>query len=147
MLHSCSRLRSINTSLNTEDSIGGLLRKYSLSSHYRNTSLNNRHPRFSSLVSYSVMTPFVTILHAALDLILFSHNSLPPTHALTVSIITLCTWGLQVAFWTQCDLRHNFAVTGTTCYQSNLDESMTGVSQGAGRARVAVGFSVIFLCV
>lgn len=96
--------------------------------------------------------PVLTILQSAADLILFFTIGLNPVFALTVSILFLCGWAVQVSFWADCDISGSWTLSAYgTCYQSNLQPvppggfAVVGVTTGLGNTKVAFGFFLLVL--
>ena len=95
--------------------------------------------------------PFLSILHAGLDLGLYASGHLHPIYALTGSLICLCGWGVQAGFWTQCDLPSNLETAAEgQCYQSYVQKGpkngdLVDVPTSLANAKVAFGFLVLVM--
>ena len=107
-------------------------------------------PRF--FVFYSGTMPFLTLLHASLDLVLHFLALLNPLYALTGSLAFLTGWAVQLGFWTQCDITSNMNVNGGrgTCYQFFVEKTrdngdLVGVPVGLANAKVAFGYMLLVL--
>jgi len=95
--------------------------------------------------------PLLTILQSATDLILHFTIGLNQIYALTVSLIFLCGWAIQVGFWAGCDISANWYESAEgTCYQSNLQQTgrgggLVGISDSLGNAKDAFGILLLVL--
>lgn len=95
--------------------------------------------------------PFFSILHATLDLGLYIGGRLPSIYALAGSLVLLCGWGVQVGFWTQCDVQAS-RETGAPgqCYQFYIQQDpkngkLVGVSESLANAKVGFGWLVLIM--
>lgn len=113
--------------------------------------LTNQHLSFHRFfVFYSATTPVLTIIHAALDLILYLMALLHPVYALIGSVIFVCGWAIQVAFWAQCDIPASLEIgTSYPRYQDNIQRdgkgSLVGISATLAQAKVAFAFVTFFV--
>jgi hypothetical protein len=95
--------------------------------------------------------PLLTIFQSATDLILYFTVGLNQIYALTVAVIFLCGWAIQIGFWANCDISGNwFESAEGNCYQSNLQQysdgdALLGIANGLGNAKVAFGISFLIL--
>lgn len=106
--------------------------------------MRNLYGRY--FVFYSAIVPFLTIIHAILNIALYLMSVLQPFHALVGAVCYLCGWAIQVGFWTQCDLPDNLETGGSLCYQTLLSsKGLKEVTPGLGTAKVALGFVLLFL--
>lgn len=69
--------------------------------------------------------------------------------ALIVSIIFLCGWTIQVAYWADCDVSGNWYEAGDgSCYQANLKQrngDPVGLSTALGNAKVVLSVLLLVL--
>lgn len=106
--------------------------------------------RVSYFVVYSVTTPMLSIIHAALDLTLHLATLANPIYALVGSIIFVCGWAVQMMFWTQGDVPVWFEIgTEYTRYQDVIEKDargdLEGVSSELGGVKVTSAFLTLFL--
>ncbi|KAM0797611.1 hypothetical protein BDR22DRAFT_432565 [Usnea florida] len=105
----------------------------------------------SWFIFYSGFFPLVGFIHVIIDTICFFLAYLNPIYTLTLSILLLTGWIIQVCFWCHCD----YAPDPKTCYQfyvaaetnSNMMGSLAGVSGGLTAAKVILGMVVVAMYV
>jgi len=104
----------------------------------------------SYFVFYSVTSPLISILHAALDLTLHLATLADPIYVLVGSVIFVCGWAAQMAFWTEGDLPDSLEIgTSYNRYQDDLKRDarndFVGVSSELGGMKVTAGYITFFL--
>lgn len=109
-----------------------------------------QQPSNARVFFYSATMPFLSILHAIADIMLYFAASVSPLHSLVLSIVFSIGWLAQWTLWMDCEITTiGSQNSNAACFQNDFEPSSSssflpqGVSAASRDARVGCGGVVL----